>query len=74
MEHQADIFGLDNTDSADAAVGAFEALADVNLANPNPSAFIKFWRYGHPTLSERVRFARSYGASDGEPSTESDQP
>ena len=34
-------------------------MAAVNLSNPNPSAFVKFWLYDHPTLAERVRFARS---------------
>jgi len=59
-EHQADIFGLDRTGDGVVAASAFEKLAAVNLANPDPSGFIKFWLYDHPPLSERVRFARSY--------------
>jgi len=60
FEHEADIFGLNHTRDTGAAAGAFEKLAAVNLSNPNPGAFIKFWLYDHPTLSERVQFAQSY--------------
>jgi Tol biopolymer transport system component/Zn-dependent protease with chaperone function len=60
IEHQADIFGLEATRNAAAAEGAFEKLASANLANPDPHPFIRFWRYSHPTLSERVRFARAF--------------
>ena len=65
FEHEADIFGLQKTHDSNAAVGAFEKMAAVNLSNPNPSAFIKFWLYDHPTLSERVQFASAY-ESDGQ--------
>ncbi|MBI3872231.1 MAG: PD40 domain-containing protein [candidate division Zixibacteria bacterium] len=60
FEHRADQFGLEQTGNGPVAASAFEKMADVNLSNPNPSTFIKFWLYDHPTLSERVRFARSY--------------
>jgi len=60
FEHQSDVYGMDKTGDGDAAARAFEKLAAVNLSNPNPSAFIEFWLYSHPTLSDRVRFVRSY--------------
>jgi Tol biopolymer transport system component len=60
FEHQADIFGLQKTADREAAVGAFEKLAATNLSNPDPSTFIKIWLYDHPTLAERVTFARSW--------------
>lgn len=65
FEHDADVFGLDRTLSGEAAAGAFEKLASVNLSNPEPSAFVKFWLYDHPALSERVRFARGYSSDNG---------
>lgn len=65
FEHDADIFGLEKTNDRESAVGAFEKLAANNLSNPNPSAFIKFWLYDHPTVSERVTFARSWQFSGG---------
>jgi len=60
FEHQADVFGMDRTGDGEAAARAFEKLAAANLSNPNPSAFIEFWLYDHPTLSDRVNFVRSY--------------
>ncbi|MEW5702203.1 MAG: M48 family metalloprotease [Candidatus Zixiibacteriota bacterium] len=63
FEHRADVFGLERTGDGAAAAMAFEKLAAVNLSNPNPSGFIKFWLYDHPTLSERVEFARAYESS-----------
>jgi Tol biopolymer transport system component len=71
FEHRADIFGLDKTHDGAAAAGSFEKLAAINLSNPDPSPFIRFWLYDHPTLSERVSFARAYstgGAGSGAPS------
>ena len=60
FEHVSDAYGMDRTGDGDAAARAFEKLAAVNLSNPNPSAFIEFWLYDHPTLADRVNFVRSY--------------
>ncbi|MFC1475560.1 M48 family metalloprotease [Candidatus Zixiibacteriota bacterium] len=60
FEHQSDIYGMDKTGDGDAAARAFEKLTAMNLSNPNPSAFIEFWLYDHPTLADRVNFVRSY--------------
>jgi len=35
---------------------AFEKLAAKNLSNPDPSPFIEFWLYSHPTIKDRVNF------------------
>lgn len=65
QEHQADIYGLEVThgiipDSAQAAAEAFQVLGEIDLADPHPNAFIKFWLYSHPPLAERLVFAREY--------------
>ena len=65
QEHDADIYGLEVIhglvpDSNRVAAGAFQILGEINLADPKPSAFIKLWRYSHPPLDERVRFAYEY--------------
>jgi Zn-dependent protease with chaperone function len=60
MERQADRFGLEVTQNNEAAGKAFIALQMGNLANPRPSALVKFWRGTHPTLAERVAFCNSY--------------
>ncbi|HUU44588.1 MAG TPA: M48 family metallopeptidase [Acidobacteriota bacterium] len=65
FERSADAFGMVMTGDGEAAARAFEKLADVNLSNPDPSLFIKLWRYDHPPLSERVRFVRAAGGGQG---------
>ena len=65
QEHQADVYGLDVTygivpDSSQVAAEAFQILGEIDLADPQPSAFIKFWLYNHPPLAERIAFAHEY--------------
>lgn len=64
-EHDADVFGLEAIhgivpDSQRAAAQAFQVLGEVNLSDPDPSRFIRFWLYNHPPLAERLRFAAEY--------------
>lgn len=65
QEHQADVYGLEVIhglvpDSQQAAAHAFQILGEVNLADPEPSPFIKIWLYSHPPLKERIDFALTY--------------
>jgi STE24 endopeptidase len=65
LEHNADIYGLEVIhglvpNSSEAAADAFQILGEVTLSNPNPSAFIEFWLYDHPSVGSRVRFASEY--------------
>ena len=65
IEHNADVYGLEVIhgivpDSSQVAAQAFQILGEVSLSNPNPSPFIKFWLYDHPSVSDRVRFAAEY--------------
>jgi len=65
QEHQADVYGLEVIhgivpDSAATAAEAFQILGEVDLADPDPSTFIKIWLYSHPPLAERLTFAREY--------------
>jgi len=46
--------------SSQAAAEAFQVLGEIDLADPNPSEFIKVWLYSHPPLAERLVFAREY--------------
>ncbi|HET7841342.1 MAG TPA: M48 family metallopeptidase [Terriglobia bacterium] len=64
-EHQADQYGLElaygtvpDPNAADAR--SFRVLGQEDLADPDPSPFIKFWLYTHPPLEDRIRFALSY--------------
>jgi Zn-dependent protease with chaperone function len=65
QEHNADIFGLELIhgivpNSSQVAAHAFQALGEIDLADPNPPAFITFWMYSHPPMAERLVFAHSY--------------
>jgi Zn-dependent protease with chaperone function len=64
-EHQADQFGLEVAygivpDPNAAMARAMQILGEIDLSDPNPSPFIRFWLYSHPPLDERIRFAATY--------------
>jgi STE24 endopeptidase len=64
-EHAADVYGLEVIhgivpNSDEVAAHAFQIMGEVDLADPNPPAFITFWLYSHPPLAERLVFAHSY--------------
>jgi STE24 endopeptidase len=60
MEHDADIFGLEVTRLNEPMATAFIKLAENSKTLPQPHPFIRFWRYTHPPLAERIPFALSY--------------
>ena len=65
FEHQADQFGLEVaygvvSDPNTADVQSFQIMAQEDLEDPNPSPFIRFWLYTHPSTEERIRFAATY--------------
>jgi STE24 endopeptidase len=60
IEHQADIFGLELTHLNEASATAFVKMAEDSKQDPRPHPFIKFWRYSHPPIAERIPFALSY--------------
>jgi Zn-dependent protease with chaperone function len=64
-EHDADVYGLELIhglvpNSEEVAAHAFQVLGELDLADPNPPRFIKFWLYSHPPLGDRLVFAHSY--------------
>jgi STE24 endopeptidase len=60
MEHESDTFALEVTHLNDAGARAFMKLGLQNKSNPEPPLLIKWWRYSHPPLVERVRYAIEY--------------
>jgi len=65
LEHNADVYGLEVIhgivpNSSEAAADAFQILGEVSLDDPNPSAFIEFWLYDHPSIRDRVSFSAQY--------------
>jgi Zn-dependent protease with chaperone function len=60
QEHQADVYGLDVTGLNEASASSMVKFAEDAKINPDPPAFIEFWRYSHPSPSKRIRFALEY--------------
>jgi Zn-dependent protease with chaperone function len=65
IEHQADIYGQEAihgmvADPQKTAVSAFNHLGEAWLEDPNPSPFVEFWTYNHPSVQTRANFALHY--------------
>lgn len=60
IERPADRYALDLTGKREAFISAMEKLGRMNLSNPRPSALVKYLFHDHPTLQERIDFARYY--------------
>ncbi|MGD0669736.1 MAG: M48 family metallopeptidase [Bryobacteraceae bacterium] len=65
FEHEADRYGLEVIhgivpDAGQVAAHYFEKSGEINLADPKPSSFDKFWMWDHPTRPERVHFVATY--------------
>ena len=65
FEHEADVYGQEAVhgivaDPQKTAVAAFNALGEAWLEDPNPSPFIEFWEYNHPSVQTRANFALHY--------------
>ena len=65
IEHNADVYGQEAihglvADPQKTAVSAFNHMGEAWLEDPNPSPFIEFWEYGHPSVQTRANFAAHY--------------
>jgi Zn-dependent protease with chaperone function len=65
IEHQADVYGLEVThgifpNSAQVAAASFQKLGELDLEDPAPPAFMRFWLYSHPPINDRIIFAQTY--------------
>jgi STE24 endopeptidase len=68
VEHEADRFGLEITETSHSAGTAFVKLQEDALANPRPGPLFKWWRESHPPLGERIDFVNEYHPwRDGQP-------
>jgi Zn-dependent protease with chaperone function len=56
IEHRADAFGLGLCRNRIAMARAFVDLAQQDLEDPYPPAWVKFWLADHPPLGERIRY------------------
>jgi Zn-dependent protease with chaperone function len=60
LEHEADRFALEVTQTNHSAGTAFVKLQQEALANPWPGPVFKLWRSSHPPLGERIEFSNDY--------------
>lgn len=65
LEHQADVYGQESMhglvpDPQRTAVAAFNSLGVAWLEDPEPSPFVEFWLYNHPSVKNRANFAAHY--------------
>jgi Zn-dependent protease with chaperone function len=60
IEHEADRFGLEITQTNHSAGTAFVKLQEDALGNPWPGPIYKLWRSSHPPLGERIEFSNDY--------------
>ena len=60
IEHEADRFGLEITQTNHSAGTAFVKLQQEALGNPWPGPLFKLWRADHPPLGERIEFSNAY--------------
>ncbi len=58
-EFAADAYAVRAMDSSEPLIGALNKLADQNLADREPPAWIEFLLHGHPSISRRIEHARS---------------
>ena len=58
-EFAADAYAIAKMGSHEALVSAFEKLADQNLSNKEPAAWVEFLLHSHPSISRRIERARS---------------
>lgn len=65
-EADADRYAIEMTQDTEAAVGSFQELTVNGLSDVDPPALVKYLRYGHPTMMERIHMLENYELSDEE--------
>ena len=54
QEVRADEYAMELTENPEAAVSTFQQLTKSGLSEVNPSALVKWFRYSHPPMLERI--------------------
>jgi len=55
QERRADRYALELTQDAEAGISSFQKLSTYGLSQINPPYLVKIFRYGHPTMLERMQ-------------------
>ncbi len=59
-ERRADEYALKTTGQGNVYASALARLADQNLSDAEPEAWVEFLLYSHPSLGKRIRMAENY--------------
>ena len=59
-EKEADAYALELTEDKEAAIRAFQKLTVNGLSEVHPPLLVKWFRYGHPTMLERLIFLENH--------------
>lgn len=59
-EARADQYAMEMVEDKDAAVSAFQQLTKAGLSEVNPPALVKWFRYTHPPMLERINEVSQY--------------
>ena len=60
QETRADRYAVEMTKDAEAGITWFQELTRSGLSQVNPPFLVKFFRYGHPTMLERISMLEEY--------------
>ncbi|MCP3742549.1 M48 family metallopeptidase [Rossellomorea sp. BNER] len=60
QEVRADRYAIEMTGNKEAAISSFQQLSKVGLSQVNPPLIVKIFRYGHPTMLERLKTLEEY--------------
>jgi STE24 endopeptidase len=60
QETRADRYAIEMTDNPEAAITSFQELSQAGLSQVNPPMLVKIFRYGHPTMLERISRLEEY--------------
>jgi len=60
QEERADRYAIEMTNDVDAGISTFHELTRAGLSQVNPPKLVKWFRYGHPTMKERIEMIEKY--------------
>ncbi|WP_147533148.1 M48 family metallopeptidase [Bacillus marasmi] len=60
QETRADRYAIEMTENPEAAIDSFQELTRAGLSQVNPPLLVKIFRYGHPTMLERISRLEEY--------------
>ena len=60
QESRADKYAIEMTDNTEAGIQTFQELTRAGLSQVNPPNLVKIFRYGHPTMLERISRLEEY--------------